>query len=786
LNTFNEQSVNHLTPERVLPVGGSDSSAEGGQDRATGRNLNRPAAFKDMPISRKVTAVIMSTSVTVLLLTAAAFIIYDFITYQQLMVRNLSTTAAVIAGQSGRAIAAQDRQQALSLLGSLRADPNVESAAIYDSEGRLFASYPSQNPPGSFPARPEAPGHAFKHGHLFLVQTVTQQNRALGTLYVASAVRPLFARLRLYGGIALLVLFGSVLVALALSHALQRRITQPILALASVARTVSERGDFSVRAAKSGNDELGLLTEAFNQMLISIQQAEAARSFLAAIVESSDAAIVGKDLKGTVVSWNAGAERMFGYTPAEIIGQPITRIIAQDRPNEEPRLLQEIQQDAIRYYETVRIRKDGKPINVSLIASPVKNRDGKIIGISSIARDVTEWKRAEQQVAESRAQLSNIINSAMDAIITVDAEQRIQLFNAAAETMFRCERGDAIGQPLDRFIPESLRGAHREHVNRFGATGETGRTMAHLRPLSGVRADGQQFPIEASISQTEFNGQKLYTVILRDITERQRAEQLLERQTEKLQEQTEQIGRMNLELERRVTERTAELTAANHELEAFTYSVAHDLRAPLRHIDAFSKILHEEYTGVLPPDGQRYLQSIRNSSQHMSRLVDDLLNLARVGRQELKRQPTSLDGLVAEVVPEFKEEIKGRQIDWHIQPLPTVECDAGLMRVVFVNLLSNALKYTRPRAVSRIEIGSIEVNGTTAVYVRDNGVGFNMKYADKLFRVFQRLHRADDFEGTGVGLATVDRIMQKHGGSVWAEAAVDKGAVFYVTVMPVT
>ena len=240
--------------------------------------------------------------------------------------------------------------------------------------------------------------------------------------------------------------------------------------------------------------------------------------------------------------------------------------------------------------------------------------------------------------------------------------------------------------------------------------------------------------------------------------------------------------RLNESLERRVADRTAALAAANRELETFTYSVSHDLRAPLRQIDGFSRILVEHVGPGLDSKSQHYLRRIQEGTQRMGRLVDDLLNLAQLGRQDVHTRPTPLDAIVKDALSELRADWGDRIIQWAISGLPTVECDPGLMKIVLTNLLSNAIKYTRPREVAIIEVGCTVSDGQCTVFVRDNGVGFNMKYADKLFGVFQRLHRADQFEGTGVGLATVQRIIHKHGGEIWAEAEPNRGATFFFTL----
>jgi light-regulated signal transduction histidine kinase (bacteriophytochrome) len=245
----------------------------------------------------------------------------------------------------------------------------------------------------------------------------------------------------------------------------------------------------------------------------------------------------------------------------------------------------------------------------------------------------------------------------------------------------------------------------------------------------------------------------------------------------------EEIQRLNTGLERKVAERTAELLAANRELEAFSYSVSHDLRAPLRTIDGFSQAVLEDCADQLGDPGRGHLNRVRAATQHMGQLIDDLIKLARVARAEMKREVVDLSALAASVVTDLQNSLPARKLEWHITPGLVASGDAALLRVVLDNLFGNASKFTSQQAHARIELGALPPTaGEQAYFVRDNGVGFDMTYADKLFGAFQRLHNVSEFPGTGIGLATVQRIIHRHGGRVWAESAAGKGATFYFTL----
>ncbi len=392
------------------------------------------------------------------------------------------------------------------------------------------------------------------------------------------------------------------------------------------------------------------------------------------------------------------------------------------------------------------------------LRSQLKNVNGEL------EQRVEQRTSALRESEERFRLLFDVVNDY--AIYMLDPDGLVLTWNAGAERLKRYTGEEIIGQNFASFYTPEARASGKPRKELEEALSNGKFEDEALR----VRRDGSTFWAYNTITPMyeESGALRGFSIIARDVTERRKSE--------------EEIRKLNQQLELRVHERTAELEATNKELEAFTYSVSHDLRAPLRHIAGFSKMLTEECGESLAPEARHYLKRIQDGVQRMGTLVDDLLNLTRIGRHELRLQVTGIASIVKDVIAELGPDVENREIDWKIGELPYVEADPALLRVVFQNLLANAVKYTRPRQKTTIEIGRTDIDGEQVLFVRDNGVGFNMKYADKLFGVFQRLHRSEDFEGTGVGLATVHRVVQKHSGRIWAQAEIDQGATFYFTL----
>jgi PAS domain S-box-containing protein len=373
-------------------------------------------------------------------------------------------------------------------------------------------------------------------------------------------------------------------------------------------------------------------------------------------------------------------------------------------------------------------------------------------------------KRAEEALQTSEERYRSLVELSPDALF-VQAENKIVFINSAGVKLFGAtESEELIAKDVAKLLHPDDWPIFEKQLSRMF---DDGRPSLPVE-LRLIRLNGSFMDAEVAAAPLVFEGAPAAQVIAHDVTEQKR--------------NVEEIRRLNADLEKRVNERTAELEAANKELEAFSYSVSHDLQAPLRHIEGFVEILFSSKGQSLDQESVRHLETIADSAKKMSRLIEDLLTFSRTARAELRKTSIKLDELVRSILRELQPPKPERKVDWVIGDLPEVEADPALLRQVMINVLGNALKYTRTRESARIEINARSAAREYVICIKDNGVGFDPRYAHKLFGVFQRLHRASDFEGTGIGLANVRRIIHRHGGRAWAEGEVDRGATFYFTL----
>jgi len=470
--------------------------------------------------------------------------------------------------------------------------------------------------------------------------------------------------------------------------------------------------------------------------------------------------VIASDENFIIKSWNAAAERMYGWKLQEVAGQPAEKILQTEfSGNTREDAIQHIVKVGEYFAEVTQVRKDGSHVDVEAHTVSMRDEAGRVTGYISVNREISERKRAESAALESEARYQRVLDSMLEGCQIIDFEWRYVYINEVAAEQGKRAKDELLHHTMMEMYPGI------ENTELFMVLGQCmqERTAHRLENLF-------IFPDE-SIGWYELSIQPVKEgifILSTDITQRKQTE--------------DEIRRLNEKLEERVIERTAQLHSANQELESFSYSVSHDLRAPLRAINGYTRILLEDYAEPLDEEGKRVCQVIIGETQRMGKLIDDLLAFSRLSRKQIQPAPVDMKSLAYSVFGELTTEPARERIDFKLGKLPMANGDPALLHQVWVNLLSNAIKFSSKRERAVIEVGSKRSENEAVYFVRDNGAGFDIQYVDKMFGVFQRLHSEDEFEGTGVGLAIVQRIVQRHGGRVWADSRPGEGATFYFTV----
>lgn len=501
--------------------------------------------------------------------------------------------------------------------------------------------------------------------------------------------------------------------------------------------------------------------------------------FYQLVASLGDYAVFTTDLEGNISSWNSAAQRVFGYTETEIIGKPFSIIFSpEERRRGDPQNeLRNAAKHGRMVDEAWHVRKDGTKFWAAGAVFPLLDTTGAIRGYTKIAQDLTEGKLREE-TARSAAELVQLITDALPALVAyVDRKHRYLFHNKAYKDWFGDRAVDIRGKHIEEVVGQAAYDTVRPHLNR-ALRGERITVEIEVPFVSGTRWIHADY-----IPDRDKSGEVRGIVsLVTDITSTKETEIALRKSEAALAEAKDQIAGHAANLEKLVAQRTARLKQLNEELSTFTYSASHDLRAPLRKVDAFVQMLVNHAGDTLDQKSRNLAGRIREATKSMNRLIDDMLNLAGVTQRTVDQRIVNLSDLVIDIAGELRKSQPGRLVDLKVAPGIRGKGDSHLLRIALQNLLDNAWKFTKPRPIAKIGFGSSTAGKDKVYFIKDNGVGFDMRFAHKIFMPFERLHRIEDFPGTGVGLAIVKRAIERHGGRLWVKSKEGEGTTVFFTL----
>ncbi len=511
-----------------------------------------------------------------------------------------------------------------------------------------------------------------------------------------------------------------------------------------------------------------------------IDATTAAALFTAVLEAVDEYAIVGTDPRGVITIFNVGAERMLGYRAEEVLGKATldrfyeraevaARAAELGAPDGLGAILEPVRHSGADTREWTWVRKDGSRLAVSLTLAAMRASTGEVLGFVALGHDITarlhseaEQARLLGQTEAAEVRFRALLESAPDAIITVDEQGTIVLVNSQVEQLFGYTREELLGQSIEVLVPERFRMAHMRYRAAYQQAPRT-RPMGAGLALYARRKDGSEFPVEISLSPLRIDGQLLITAIIRDVTERVRAEVELKRTAARLAQQT------------------AELKRSNEELQQFAYVASHDLQEPLRMVASYTQLLARRYRGKLDADADEFIEYAVDGARRMQALINDLLAYSRVGTRGQEFEPTDANAVFDQVVTDLGAAIEEAQAVVTRDDLPTVVVDPSQFGQLLQNLLSNAIKFRGERP-PRVHVSARLEDDAWLFSVSDNGIGIAPEYTDRIFVIFQRLHSRAQYPGTGIGLAICKKIVERHGGRIWVESTPGEGSTFYFTL----